>query len=722
MNSTPTTFYKVFGTSLSSGLIDSIEIPMVQRDYAQGRKTKEVNRIRDQFVRAIENALLGDEPIMLDFIYGNIESGKLIPLDGQQRLTTLFLLHWYIAKQENVPLEECVFLHNFTYRTRFSSMHFCDEIVDCSPDLSVNILSDWIKDQNWFLYTWERDPTIKSMLVMIDKLHETFYGKTNLWQKLINPENAAISFYFLPLEGMGVSDSLYIKMNSRGKPLTPFEHFKADFEKTIKEVSTELHSEFIYKVDNDWVDTLWHFRDADDVIDDEFMKFYRFVTEMICYQQELEVLENDFELASLVYGSNNSSAYDNLKTLFKSFDVWHEIQNISEFFDSQFSYDRYTVGQVALFSEQTNLFSLCCHNYGIITGKARKFSLNNTLLLFAVQQYLILKDKISEAQFKERLRVVRNLIFNSPDEIRETRLNGLLSDTREIIVDGFISFKTQGYSEIQKQQELDKIKWRGDYPDLVETLNKLEDHRLLQGNVAIIGIDDPGKFELLVENFIDLFRRSNSLLTISRALLTIGDYSQLASWRFLFGNDNDSTWRELFTQSKKRKHFDRTRSVLLQLLSKNETNMREYIHTLISMHLEHVDTIKDWRYYMIKYPTMRSGKSGIYYWYNDLEKIKDNQYEVYMMNTPHALNGRHWNPFLYEISKTPELQGKINLEEYGDELDLIEGNQKLAMKNDRWTITNSEGDIEISISIPQLSNTDQEDRIDLIRSYLIQNL
>jgi uncharacterized protein with ParB-like and HNH nuclease domain len=76
--------------------LNKIEIPIIQRDYAQGRNSREVNRIREGFLSALYNALTQDKPIKLDFIYGDINEGTkvLTPLDGQQRLTTLFLLHW----------------------------------------------------------------------------------------------------------------------------------------------------------------------------------------------------------------------------------------------------------------------------------------------------------------------------------------------------------------------------------------------------------------------------------------------------------------------------------------------------------------------------------------------------------------------------------------------------------------------------------------------------
>ena len=90
-------------------------IPMVQRDYAQGRKTDDVKRVRDRFLNAIKSYLVKadeeDEVMKMDFIYGEkeqvwstkvankLEKIIITPLDGQQRLTTLYLLHWYAAKK-----------------------------------------------------------------------------------------------------------------------------------------------------------------------------------------------------------------------------------------------------------------------------------------------------------------------------------------------------------------------------------------------------------------------------------------------------------------------------------------------------------------------------------------------------------------------------------------------------------------------------------------------
>jgi uncharacterized protein with ParB-like and HNH nuclease domain len=77
-----------------------IEIPIIQRDYAQGRLGKE--NLRKSFLADLKKALDDNAKMKLDFVYGSIENIKLNPLDGQQRLTTLWLLHWYVALRVGV--------------------------------------------------------------------------------------------------------------------------------------------------------------------------------------------------------------------------------------------------------------------------------------------------------------------------------------------------------------------------------------------------------------------------------------------------------------------------------------------------------------------------------------------------------------------------------------------------------------------------------------------
>ena len=233
-----TSFRNVF----RDGAVKHIEIPMIQRDYAQGRPDANTTRIRAAFLGVLRKALIDNQPVGLDFIYGEIEDGRLVPLDGQQRLTTLFLLHWYLAARSGISQEECRFLAEFTYRTRFSARHFCEQLVNERPAFPLPsigkagkaALSSWLTDQPWYAGAWKHDPTIQSMLVALDDLHALFADDDQAtcraaWERLVDEDRPLITFDFLSVEDMGLTDELYIKMNSRGKPLTPFEHFKADF-------------------------------------------------------------------------------------------------------------------------------------------------------------------------------------------------------------------------------------------------------------------------------------------------------------------------------------------------------------------------------------------------------------------------------------------------------------------------------------------------------------
>ena len=95
-------FDAAFGEGQEAVQLKKIIIPIIQRDYAQGRKGPDVTSVRDRFLESLYKAI-EEKSITLDFVYGDIDDeGNMTPLDGQQRLTTLFLIHWYAAKKCNI--------------------------------------------------------------------------------------------------------------------------------------------------------------------------------------------------------------------------------------------------------------------------------------------------------------------------------------------------------------------------------------------------------------------------------------------------------------------------------------------------------------------------------------------------------------------------------------------------------------------------------------------
>ena len=319
MSTTLHSFMDIFETTIEDGdtsvQLNKIVIPLIQRDYAQGRIDKDINRVRSRFLQALYRAVTG-EPITLDFVYGDIdEEGTMTPLDGQQRLTTLFLLHWYAAKKEKISDDKYAFLSRFSYETRYSARYFCAELVKFMPSFETTLSAD-IKNQAWFPFDWKDDPTISSMLVMLDAIDERFKDVPDIWEQL---ENKAITFYFLPIRDMGLTDELYIKMNSRGKPLTVFEHFKAELEREIRALDEKngqnTADRIVGKIDKSWTDLLWKYRssgssDADDnIIDDEFLRYFKFVCDIICYRNGQSPQGYSSDIFDLLHFASKSLQY-----------------------------------------------------------------------------------------------------------------------------------------------------------------------------------------------------------------------------------------------------------------------------------------------------------------------------------------------------------------------------------------------------------------------------
>ena len=90
-----TTFYRLLCEE------KSIVIPKVQRDFAYGRQDNRTRDILYGILDKIRNAVSEGTHEVLDFVYGASYASTsdshtgMIPLDGQQRLTVLFLLHFY---------------------------------------------------------------------------------------------------------------------------------------------------------------------------------------------------------------------------------------------------------------------------------------------------------------------------------------------------------------------------------------------------------------------------------------------------------------------------------------------------------------------------------------------------------------------------------------------------------------------------------------------------
>jgi hypothetical protein len=672
-----------------------VEIPIIQRDFAQGRQNSEVKRIRRAFLDVLKQSLVNHEETSLDFLYGDTKEGRFIPLDGQQRLTSLYLLHWYLAVRCDIADEERDFLKKFTYQTRFSSRDFCEKLAAINPQLSDQPISAWLQDQYWFAGSWRKDPTIQSMLVVLDDIQAMFAevddeGCLTAWSRLTSDNDPSITFEILSLKDMGLTDELYIKMNSRGKPLTEFEHFKAQFEQVLNEFhkgtietveAIDLYSEFATKIDQGWADLIWPFRGSKDNADAEFLHLFRFITDVAAWRAGLPSRPQgeDLEaLAKAVYGVSGSEASSAAQGyLFSVLDGLHaefattKLADITEWFNALFTNSEHTPGRVTIFGD-INLLEDCCRTYGLNQGRNRAFSLPRTLLLYAVIEYIISDVRPSQYDISARLRSLRNVIFASQNEIRVEIFSALLGEVSAYVISGDLT-ALRSFNRAQVEEEVAKTSFLAakSSVELRHAMYLLEDHDLLRGNLTMFRLNVEEKvFIQRAEAFNAVFSGKTSFDDISQALLACGDYSQkIADDRFQFGSPSlSSVWRDLFV-TRSRQGVERTEAALSKLLdavvAEGITDIAASLSKVSKIYLQETESSKwyGWRYYMTKYPAMRSGKSGIF-----ISSSLEMGFNLCMMEQT-RLNSYYSDPYIRAVLDLVGVQGdqRFSVWHYGYE-------------------------------------------------------
>lgn len=360
-----------------AGLLSSygVNVPLIQRDYVQGRvhnvtsrtseelkeKYKEEEDKRNRFVSQLLEALKRGMPKKLTFIYGvnslndRAISGEhkesFVPIDGQQRLTTLFLLCWLVKERiSGVQISEEMIkgLKGFRYMTRPSSSYFCEALFSKTlKECDSALISDRIKKQPWFYNNWLTDPSIQAMLQMLDEIDRQLSSlsddeKQNVAVNLFDDSKEIVTFELLDMDTYKLTDDLYVKMNARGKSLTPFEIFKADFIKHLNDnFSSEIFCDgqsfaeyFEYRVEHQWTDLFWKgcrkeieaFIDDEEkgseypVIDNFFMNLFNAFSRVIYYKDNAE-MTTDRTVREWVIKQKQ-----NVRQIFEFLDILYEIQ------------------------------------------------------------------------------------------------------------------------------------------------------------------------------------------------------------------------------------------------------------------------------------------------------------------------------------------------------------------------------------------------------------
>lgn len=500
-----------------------IQIPMIQRDYAQGRG--EESEVRKRFLKAIFEALSTNTELSLDFVYGSIlkidDTALFLPLDGQQRLTTLYLLYWYVGNREldnEVLMDLREILLKFSYATRSTARDFCEKLATISLDKNT-YPSNQISNAGWFYGYFRLDPTVISMLSMLDEIHERYPAAGSIY-----PSLQKITFYILPLDGFNLTDELYIKMNARGKQLTDFENFKADLVNWLQDPGISHKTQFsrtvsydqrqmpyymylALQLDNSWTNMFWRFvleeetkdkkgdknKDNDKIIDPFFLRFWkRYLLNQYIVSSALS--NESLEVSEVFVRFYNEDAFR-----YESFDHYKELlgqngttEKIEKVFNQlEQYYSEITASLAPSWSpkESWKLFSTTINQ-------------RQRLLFYAVCVYLENND-FSLVSFQQWIRVIWNLIID-PD-IRS--ISAMLSVMKTIAKLGPYSGSIYDFLQsaefddilkaerafIKAQLEEERYKAHLILSDALweQDLKKAESHPLLMGNVGFLLLDKP---------------------------------------------------------------------------------------------------------------------------------------------------------------------------------------------------------------------------------------
>jgi hypothetical protein len=593
MNSDSSTFY---------GLMKQhsfIRIPMIQRDYAQGRAS--ASELRTELVKNLANALTAGTGLDLDFVYGFSDSSHdnaFCPLDGQQRLTTLFLLHWYLSCRagKHGDFKERMVVggkSRFHYAIRPSSAEFFDALAQFKLTDFTRTPSQVIEDQTWYFQVWKFDPTVSGSLVMLDAIHREFKPCQNT-HDAYNALDSKVTFQLLNMGKVGLSDDLYVKMNARGKPLTPFEQFKAQLEGDFPDKS--MKQSFCEKIDKKWTDLFWNYRDkGTHLFDQQMMRFIRAVA-IITLPLSGEKRKDHLEV---LRGALNALTYFNYK----------ERGCINPEFVRMFELllDRWC-GDKGFFKTYLEP----AHNY----KEAERFealvktdsepSYADSILLYAYA-----KVNTERPGFSQWMRVIFNLAVN-------TRIDGwrafteaiqsvdILATNAENILEYLnIGKEIDGFDKHQVGEERIKARLILNNREWLTHIERAEQHNYFQGQIdfllAFSGAKEPGntdamdKFNFYWERaaacFGDKGLNDDPEFLWERALLCTGDYLLNHGQHLLWSNTSEYwNWRLLLRGGE---GIDDKRHYVKDLLDEIDPN--EVSISLKKVISKPAKGIEDWR-------------------------------------------------------------------------------------------------------------------------------
>lgn len=228
--------------------LNNLIIPEIQREYVWGKNTN----VLEKFLNDLkDNANIcdkchhvhGNHNLNIGFLYSykppyvKLENDRYLDeflIDGQQRITTIFLLLLTRAVVEKRVEDFCNIIRydevgkhmSFSYKVRNLTQDFLLMLIrhivihPDSESLNFFLTKEY---PFWFLTDYNEDPTIASMASAISSMLKIFPSNEYYFDYLLE----SIHFWHFKTEATSQGEELYISMNSRGEQLSSNETQKA---------------------------------------------------------------------------------------------------------------------------------------------------------------------------------------------------------------------------------------------------------------------------------------------------------------------------------------------------------------------------------------------------------------------------------------------------------------------------------------------------------------
>lgn len=223
-------------SEIFSGLHTKVVIPDLQRDYCWGGTGR---LVCDFLHNIIEKGYVPKTRLPMGLLYGYEEPlGHIQLCDGQQRITTLFLLVGILNKKcnnqfQNILISEFEYKRDdkepyLQYAIRENSLYFLSDLV-CEFFMKPDGIPADIKRQSWYFSDYDNDPSIQSMLRALIDIDELLASASYCYidkHDLAKYITTNLMFMYYDMGTRSSGEETFVIINTTGEPLSPTENLK----------------------------------------------------------------------------------------------------------------------------------------------------------------------------------------------------------------------------------------------------------------------------------------------------------------------------------------------------------------------------------------------------------------------------------------------------------------------------------------------------------------